>query len=476
MTAFSAMVASRKLQPLPPDTTDLRQSLLAALKPFAGQACVLGLSGGLDSVVLLDLLAQVAPTLQLRPSLVHVNHQLSPFAADWQQFCVQLAQQYQLPITVQCVQLQRKGGESLEAVARDARYRVYASLGADVLLLAHHLDDQCETLLLRLLRGAGVHGLSGMPQQRLLAGTSTTLLRPLLGVGRAELQQYAEARQLRWVSDESNDDPRFRRNWLRHSVFPLLASVFPNYRRQLAQTAQHLDDAARILDQVAQADFVGDLAAARLQLDALAQLGEERQRNLLRWFLRQYGLIPSVAWLAQLRQQMLTAEMDACPALQIDDWMLERYRGCLYLHRSREMPSAPCIDLRWNGEAEIRLDQWAGRFLFHTGKGPLTVAEHYLRAAPLQVRLRQGGERLRPAAQAANRQLKHLLQESAMPPWQRRGWPLLWQGEQLLAVPGVAVAAEFQPQNGESGVLIEWQPDAPFMLQRTDEKTVLPAD
>ena len=470
------MVASRKSTPLPPDANALQQQLLAVLKPFAGRSCVLGLSGGLDSVVLLDLLAQVAPALQLRLSLVHVNHQLSPFASDWQQFCVQLAQQYQFPIMVQCVQLQRRGGESLEAVARDARYGVYASLGADVLLLAHHLDDQCETLLLRLLRGAGVHGLSGMPRQRQLAGTSTTLLRPLLGVGRAALQQYAEARQLRWVSDESNDDPRFRRNWLRHSVFPLLASVFPHYRRQLVQTAQHLDDAAQILDQVAQADFVGNLATACLQLDALAQLGEERQRNLLRWFLRQYGLVPSVACLAQLRQQMLTAGMDACPALRIDDWMLERYRGCLYLHRGSEVPSVPCINLRWNGEPDIRLDGWAGRLLFRAGTGPLTVAAHHLRAAPLQVRLRRGGERLRPAVQAANRQLKHVLQESAMPPWQRRGWPLLWLGEQLLAVPGVAVAAAFQPQNGESGVLIEWQPDVPFMLQRTDEKTVLPED
>ena len=470
------MVASRKSPPLPPDATDLRQPLLAALKPFAGRSCVLGLSGGLDSVVLLDLLAQVAPTLQLRLSLVHVNHQLSPFASDWQQFCCQLAQQYQLPITVQSVNLQRRGGESLEAVARDARYGVYTSLGADVLLLAHHLDDQCETLLLRLLRGAGVHGLSGMPRQRLLAGTSTTLLRPLLGVSRAALQHYAEARQLRWVSDESNDDPRFRRNWLRHSVFPLLASVFPNYRRQLAQTAQHLDDAAQILDQVAQADFVGDLAAAHLQLDALAQLSEERQRNLLRWFLRQYGLIPSVAWLAQLRQQMLTAGVDACPAMHIGDWWLERYRNGLYLYCAGGVPTAPRMDLIWNGQAEIRLDGWAGRLVFRAGDGPQAVAEHLLRSVPLQARLRQGGERLRPAAQASNRQLKHVLQEFAIPPWQRRGWPLLWQGEQLLAVPGVAVAAEFQPQNGESGVLIEWQPDAPFMLQRTDEKTVLPAD
>lgn len=470
------MVASRKSLLLPPDANAWQQQLLATLKPFAGRSCVLGLSGGLDSVVLLDLLAQVAPTLQLRLSLVHVNHQISPYAADWQQFCCQLAQQYQLPISVQSVSLQRRGGESLEAVARDARYGVYASLGADVLLLAHHLDDQCETLLLRLLRGAGVHGLSGMPQQRVLAGTSTRLLRPLLGVSRATLQQYAEERGLSWISDDSNDDQRFRRNWLRHSVFPLLASVFPNYRRQLAQTAQHLDDAAHILDQVAQADFVGDLATACLQLDAVAQLGEERQRNLLRWFLRQYGLAPSAAWLAQLRQQMLTAEMDACPALQIEDWRLERYRGGLYLHRGGNAPSDSDIDLNWNGQPEIRLDGWGGRLVFRAGQGPLAVAEDHLRTAPLQVRLRQGGERIRPAAHAANRQLKHLLQEAAMPPWQRRGWPLLWQGEQLLAVPGVAVAAEFQPQNSESGVLIEWQPDTPFMLQRTDEKTVLPAD
>lgn len=458
MTVFLAMVVSRKSLPLQPDIHSLLQRLTAALAPFSGRSCALGLSGGLDSVVLLDLLAQVAPQLSLQLSAVHVNHQLSRFAGQWQQFCLELTQQYAIPLQISQVTLQRQGGESLEAVARDARYQAYAELNTDVVLLAHHLDDQCETLMLRLLRGAGVHGLTGMPQQRSLANSAATLLRPLLGATRAEIQCYAELRGLRWINDDSNDDVRFRRNWLRHQLLPQIETIFPAYRQQLSQTRQHLNDAAQLLDEMAAADFVGDLTDVRIDLSPVSLLNEARQRNLLRWFLRQMGLTVSTLQLEQLRQQMLFAANDAEPMLQIGDWNAERYRGAMYLYRRQPFDVPQVLTLSWQGEAAIAIPEWGGRLLFRSGYGLQAVSAARLRSMPIQLRSRQGGERLRPAARAANSQLKHLLQEAGMPPWRRRLLPLIWQKECLIAVPGLAVAAEFQALDAADGVEIIWEP------------------
>lgn len=458
MTVFSAMAASRKSLPLQPDIHPLLQRLTAALAPFSGRSCAIGLSGGLDSVVLLDLLAQIAPQLALRLSAIHVNHQISRFAGQWQQFCCELTQQYAIPLQIRQVTLQRRGGESLEAVARDARYHAYAELNVDVLLLAHHLDDQCETLMLRLLRGAGVHGLSGMPPQRSLANSAATLLRPLLGATRAELQCYAEQRGLRWINDDSNDDVRFRRNWLRHQLLPQIETIFPAYRQQLSQTSQHLGDAALLLDEMAAADFVGNLADARIDLSPVLLLNEARQRNLLRWFLRQKNLTASTQLLEQLRQQMLFAADNAEPLLQIGDWHAERYRGSMYLHRRQQFDVPPVLSLSWQGEAEIAIPEWGGRLLFRSGYGLQAISAAQLRSMPIQLRPRQGGERLRPAAKAANRQLKHLLQEAGIPPWRRRLLPFIWQKECLIAAPGVAVAVEFQALDAADGVEIIWEP------------------
>lgn len=458
MIAFLATVASRKSLPLQPDIHPLLQRLTAELAPFSGRSCALGLSGGLDSVVLLDLLAQVAPQLGLQLSAIHVNHQISRFAGQWQQFCCELTQQYGIPLQVRKVTLHRQGGESLEAVARDARYQAYAGLNTDVVLLAHHLDDQCETLMLRLLRGAGVHGLTGMPQQRPLASSSATLLRPLLGATRAELQCYAEQRGLRWINDDSNDDVRFRRNWLRHQLLPQIETVFPAYRRQLSQASQHLGDAAQLLDEMAAADFIGDLADARIDLRPLLLLNEPRQRNLLRWFLRQNGVMASTLLLEQLRQQILFAADDAEPLVQIGDWNAERYRDAMYLYRRQQLDVPPAVTLVWQGEAEIAVPEWGGRLLFSPGYGLQAVSAKQLQSAPIQLRPRLGGERLRPAAKAANRQLKHLLQEAGIPPWRRRFLPLIWQKECLIAVPALAVAAEFQASDTADGVEIIWEP------------------
>lgn len=453
------MAASRKSTPLRPEP-DLLQAVLEALQPFAGQRCVVGLSGGLDSVVLLDLAARVAPQLDILLSAIHVNHQLSPHADAWQQFCLQRASSLGISCQARKVSLQRKGGNSLEAVARDARYAVYRQSDADVILLAHHLDDQCETLLLRLLRGTGIHGLGAMPQTRPLGDTGKIVLRPLLQYRRSELVAYADSRSLTHIHDESNDQLHFRRNWLRHHLLPQLEQTYPGYRQQLQAASQHARESADLLDELAQADCVGDPVAGWLDLQALLHLSPARQRNLLRWFLRHWLLVPSAAELQQLQQQMLHARADAAPQVQLGDYRLRRFQGRMYLQRRLNSP-VPCpviTDLQLTSPGIHPLPGWGGalRLTETCGAG---VAANWLYGCRLRVGRRNGGERIRPAPGAATRLLKHLLQEAAVPPWLRPGLPLLWLGDQLVIVPGVASAAGFQAGTGEAGVHIEWLPD-----------------
>jgi tRNA(Ile)-lysidine synthase len=169
-------------------------------------------------------------------------------------------------------------------------------------------------------------------------------------------------------------------------------------------------------------------------------------------------LTVSTPQLEQLRQQMLFAADDAEPLLQIGEWNAERYRGAMYLHRRQQFDAPPVLSLLWQGEAEITVPEWRGRLLFRPGYGLQAVSAAQLRSMPLQLRPRLGGERLRPAVKAANRQLKHLLQEAGIPPWRRQFLPLIWQKECLIAVPGLAVAVEFQALGAADGVEIIWEP------------------
>lgn len=454
---------SRKSPPLQPEPASLPEHhVQQALAPLAGKHCTVGLSGGIDSVVLLDAAARCAPAFGIQLAAVHVHHGLSQDADGWQQFCIALAAEYGIKCSAHRVALCRRGGESLEALARDARHAVFAQLDTDAVLLAHHLDDQCETFLLRLLRGAGVQGLGGMRATRPLNAGHALLVRHLLSVTRQDILSHAAARGLSHVSDTSNHDLRFRRNWLRLSVLPQLESVYPAYRRQIEQSCQHLQEASDLLEQIGCSDFAGDLGQRWLDLDHLCHLPQARQRNLLRWFLRQSGISLSAAELAQLMAQLLNARPDSQPSLCSGLWWIGRYRNRLCLWPATR-PACPAYSgLLLDDTGPISLPGWDGSLHLarSIGKG---IARHFLNGQTVSVRPRQGGERLRPSPHGSRRQVKHLLQEAGIAPLLRQRWPMLWINDQLLAIPGVAVAAEFQAAPDEEGLWPEWGGD--FALQ-----------
>ena len=384
-----------------------------------GKRVAVGLSGGLDSVVLLHLMHGLAPRLGYKLSAIHVNHGLSQNAGDWQKFCSAFCLELGVPFKAIKVKV-KKQRHGLEAAARAARRAAFTSVRADAIALAHHLDDQAETVLFNLLRGTGLAGASGMPARGLLGGKA--LLRPLLDVPRSAIRAYAAAHRLAWIEDESNADQGLTRNFIRRRLGPLIASKFPRWRENLARAARHF---------------------AAAELDA---------RGLLRAYLKGNGLrAPSEAKLIEMLKQFGSGSA----AIAHDGVLFRRYRDKVFLERNETRK--PFKPLAWNGEARLALPALGGELRFKRVRAG-GIASARIKGKRLQVRLRSGGERLRPDARRPSRTLKNLFQEAGVPPWERERMPLLFCGADLVWAPGLGVDAKFLSAGGAPGILPDWRP------------------
>lgn len=421
---------------------------------------LVGLSGGVDSVVLLHALLATGPTQPV--VAVHVNHGLSSLTDEWEAHCRALCQAWGVALEIRQLHL-GEGGSGIEERARLARYGVFRELmqPADALLLGHHRSDQAETVLFRLMRGAGVRGLAAMASHRPLAGGR--LLRPLLSLGREAIEAYAKAQGLSWVEDHSNTDTDFDRNYLRHKVLPLLAARWPEAERQLVRTAEHCREADALLADLAALDLSAcDEQPAALgfsvKRSALQALTPKRQRNLLRhWLLRRYGQLPGHQALADIDSQLLRGDShSACIGLS---WcQLRVYGGRLFaLDLQRQwQPSAAEPTLYWVDLAEpLRLPGGDSLQL-----GPARVGEGLAErfcASSAEVRWRKGGERCHPADRGHSQTLKKLLQEYDLPTWLRSRVPLLYLDGELAAVGDLWVCREFAAAADEPGRPLSWQ-------------------
>ncbi len=415
-----------------------------------GARIAVALSGGIDSMVLLDALHALAPRFQLRLSAVHVDHRLSPNAGRWAEFCASACAARGVPLTTDRVDVSRRPGQSLEAAARTARYEKLLGAQTDIVALAHHADDQAETVLLQLLRGAGPAGLSGMPRYRPGDAGAPALLRPLLELSRAALAGYANARGLAWIDDESNADRRHKRNLLRLTVAPLLAAAFPGYPSVLVRAAGHQAEASALLDELARHD-AGDTQGG-LERAALAALPSARARNVLRWFLRSEGLRPpSTARLAAMLSQLQSAVTDARTRIAHDGAEVGCHRGRVVVHAAAADP----FSRSWRGESSVELPGGTLRFERTSGTG---IAAAKFETARVTLRSRCGGERIQLAANRPRRAVKKLLYDAKLPIWRRQALPFIWCGDELAAVPGIGVALAFQAGADEPGWRVEWRP------------------
>ncbi|WGL17624.1 tRNA lysidine(34) synthetase TilS [Microbulbifer bruguierae] len=395
----------------------------------------LGYSGGLDSTVLLHLLCRV----QVPFGAVHVNHGLSARADEWQAHCEEVAGKLGVPLVARNVEVRRKEG-GLEQAARKARYGAFDMVMApgDQLLLAQHGDDQAETFLLRLLRGAGVLGLGAMAEWRSVGDPDEgrSLLRPLLGASRAELECYARASGLEWVEDDSNSDLALDRNYIRKQVVPPLAARWPLLER-VSRSAENLREAAGLLQDLAGEDLQRcgvrrESFGLSIDLAAFLALSNARQKNLLRGWLHNCGApMPEAAHLQQALHQAQAVE-DAIPAVPLGGMVLRRYRDRLFLTpqlQPRERFDE--VEWQWDGVHELKLSE--GWILAPSPDWP---------AADYMVQFRRGGERAKPRERHHSQTLKRLLQEYALPPWLRDRVPLVFRGETLVAVGDLFVTVD----------------------------------
>jgi tRNA(Ile)-lysidine synthase len=419
----------------------------------------LAFSGGLDSLVLLHSLCALRDELSgFSLRAIHINHGLQDEAQAWSEFCRQQCTQLEVPLVIKSVQVSTQNGESLEAQARHARYEALAScLGKnDILLTAQHSDDQAETLLLQLLRGAGPRGLAAMPAVSLFA--EGWQLRPLLDFTRTELHEWAVQQQLDWVDDPSNLDVRFERNYLRQEVMPSLKKRWPALDPVLGRVAKQQAEASELLDALAEQDLqtIGSESGQCLRVSGLLEYSAARQRNVLRYWLRQQQLpLPSRRKLETLRHDMLLAGEDRMPCVTWQGAEVRRYRD--YLYAGLPLPPRP-------GEAESMTWDLRGPLLLPHGLGSLHavsasgegLSPQALQAG-VEVGFRHGGEQCRPAGQPHHRSLKNLFQEAAVPPWQRDRTPLVYVDRQLAEIVGLCVCEPYQARPGEEAVRIHWQ-------------------
>lgn len=447
------MEASRKSPPNKAIVAEVADVLGRHVPPHA--RLTLALSGGLDSVALLYVLLALRAPHPFELQAVHVHHGLSPHADDWADFCDRLCAAHAVELAIHRVQIARDDPAGVEAAARRERQRIFAALDADFLLTAHHQDDQAETLLLQLLRGAGPKGLAAMAERHDRPGWRATQLRPLLSIPRVELLRAAREQGVAWVDDESNRDTRYRRNALRQQVMPLLAQHFPGASRTLARAAALQADAAELLDDLARLDAREAIAGDRLDCAALARFSTVRARNLLRHFIEQHGqAMPSLRRLDEALHQLRDAHADAQMCVNLGQMELWRYRGGAYL-----VPPAPCWaePVRWQGEAAIwvpaagvhvRMDRTSGTGLRQTA----------LAAGEVTFGVRAGGEHLRLHAGGPRRSLKNLLQEHGIPPWLRARMPLMWCDGRLVWAAGIGFEADLGAAPDETGMLPHVEP------------------
>ncbi len=444
---------------------DLQELTAALLPPTASGQVLVAFSGGLDSTVLLHALARDSGA---RVRAVHVNHGLHPQAEAWQQHCERAASALGVEFHARRVNVALDAEDGVESAARQARYDALRELLApdETLVTAHHADDQLETVLLALVRGSGVDGLAAMPVCRRFG--RGWHVRPLLEFTRDRLLAWARERSLQWLDDPANASLRFDRNHLRQIVVPALRERWPSVARAASRSAGHLAEAAQLLDALAAQDFASARVGGCLKVAALAQFEPPRRRNLLRFWLKTHGVRrPSTRKLAALEHDVLRAESDRTPVTHWDDIEVRRHRGLLYC-MPRLPPLASPLEWKWHsplvlgGLGVLRAQSERG-----SGLKRAALPDR------LSVRTRTGGERLRLPGRRHRHELKNLLQEAGILPWWRERLPLLYAGENLIAVGDLWIDADYAADAGEEAVRIVWEGRPPMHVATPDDDAAL---
>lgn len=403
------------------------------------ESLIIGFSGGLDSTVLLHLLSQHV-NLSGKIKAVHINHGLHPDANQWETHCATLCHQYNIPCFIERVLIQGEG--NLEERARIARYTILQRFitNKNCLLTAHHQDDQAETVLLNLMRGTGIAGISAMPSSKPFG--EGILYRPLLQTPRQTLLNYAIQHHLHWIDDPANMNVHFSRNFIRHEVLPLLQTRW-NASKMLAHVSELAQEAQSNLNDLAVMDYPAVTHDSNaLLLTPILHLSESRIKNVIRFWFKQRHLRPlnRITWY-RLYHELIHAAPDTKPLIPWDQHMIRRYQQTLYLTKKQVMPSLNT--LIWNDFPNPLTIPHLG--ILHAEKSDQGI--HMIPGQHIDIRMRNGGEILYWHGQ--HQSLKKLMQLWQIPPWERSFVPLLYIENRLASVIGYGIADDFYTQHIE---------------------------
>ncbi|NOQ63185.1 MAG: tRNA lysidine(34) synthetase TilS [Methyloprofundus sp.] len=407
---------------------------------------MIGYSGGVDSHVLLHLLADLNE-FKGKITAVYIHHGLQDCADDWAEHCAQVAADLSVNFKVIHVNALAAKGQSPEEAARDARYQAFKEIltDQDVLLFAQHRNDQLETVLLQLFRGTGLKGLSGMPAA--IAFAKGQLVRPLLEVNQQAILDYAQQHHLQWIEDPSNQSMQFDRNYLRHQVIPLIEQRWPSVDATVARVAKHSAEAQSLIAKTAQAQMLA-LYQAETQSLAIPALLQHEFLNQ-QWIIREWlaylaKRMPTQKIMQAILNEVLLAQADANPVVQHDGDRIQRYRDALYL-----VPQQVKFDLQqviiWQDKnSPLSLPNNQQLIAVEAQQG---IAKHFWQQGRVEVRYRQGGEKIALFNRTGRHSLKKLYQEAGIAPWLRDAMPLLYIDDQLAAIAGYWVSADFYAQD-----------------------------
>ena len=430
------------------DANALVRNLHSLLDAYGlqGQRVCVALSGGMDSVVLLHALAMLRTPASFKLSAIHVNHGISPNAASWAEFCRQTCLALDVPCDVATLAQVRADGGGLERAARDARYAVFSAVDADVLCMAHHQNDRAETLLLNLFRGAGPQGLAAMPGTRFLNGKR--LLRPFIDVPRSELLAWAQAKDIRWIEDESNKDLHFRRNYMRHVVLPAVSEQFPGVVGVLARTAAQMQDQTQLLARLA------DIEAKSCQDDAghliaslLAVHPAEVVQNVLKHRLNAAGVhIPAASRLAALSSQLRNVQTGSEIFVRMGQVGIHVWRDRLWIDHAMRLACPDAQPLQ------------TGRGLWPDGQLEVLAFGGDFVVAPVGQ-----GQRFQPRGRCRDT-ITELLRARGIPPWVRPRLPALWLGGDLVWVAELGWGQNYSASDGRAHPDVDWLRHADIWL------------
>ncbi|NQZ79463.1 MAG: tRNA lysidine(34) synthetase TilS [Colwellia sp.] len=452
----------------------IESTLARFFQQYPNKDIVVAYSGGIDSQVLLYALAQLAKQniLSNKISICHVNHGLSENALTWQLFAKQQAQQLGLPIEVCEVNVVPQKQHSLEELARDARYKALQESSVDhaLIVTGHHSDDQSETFLLAIKRGAGLKGLSAM--KTIMPLGKQILVRPLLNISRQMIMDYANKHQLSWIEDESNQDSRFDRNFIRHNIMPVLTERWPSMLTTIARSALHCQEAESLLRELAAQDLkFCQISQTSLSVEEIKKLSKARFNNLIRYFLQNHQcLMPSTEQLEQVHNQ-LSAAADKIPAVKVGHSWLRRFKGELYLTADFDDVSS------WVYEIDVQRELYLQQIQLPDKLGVLIVNAEFIdtdidnfdngvitqhqvippnRGQKVMIKFSHRNPKCLPDYRQHSRSLKKVLQELSIAPWLRQRLPFLYYDEQLVGVIGHFICKPFIPEKGEPALNIRW--------------------